>query len=489
MSIARHTAYNFAGATVPIVVSLVTVPLYLSIIGLDRYGVLSICWLLLGYFNLFDFGLGRATAQKIATLADAAPADRSRTFWTALGLSAALSVVAMLLFAPAAHYGLSLMNLESEALRGEFDDALPWLVASLPFGVANSLLVGALEGRRAFLKINLIVTAGTVATATLPLASAIMFGPNLAYLLAASLTARAVVVLLLFFACWKTVPALAPTRPGQGEVGLLLKFGGWTTITSIVGPLLVFWDRFAIGAVISSAAVALYVVPFNLVSQLQLLPSALSTALFPRLAAASPAEARQLSLESIEILAFILTPITLVILMVTGPFLLVWLGPQTSAASIPVAYILLGGLWANSLAKIPASELQAQRRPHALAITHLAELIPYAILLYFAMRAWGIAGAALAWSARCVADAVILYVLVGAARPAFKFLAPHALLLALSVATAYLLPLWSWPRWAALTALLIACVAIVLRKTPPRIASIVRDLKARLMRRSDEVSS
>src|SRR4051812_31203755 len=61
VSVARHTTYNVVGALTPVVVSLVTVPLYLKTVGLDRYGILNLCWLLVGYFALFDFGMGKAT--------------------------------------------------------------------------------------------------------------------------------------------------------------------------------------------------------------------------------------------------------------------------------------------------------------------------------------------------------------------------------------------------------------------------------------------
>src|SRR5262245_27365598 len=123
MSIARHTTYNIVGAIVPIAVSLVTVPLYLTVIGLDRYGVLSICWLLLGYFNIFDLGLGRATAQKIATLAHSDPSERSRAFWTGAGFSLALVMLALLVFVPISAVALGTMNLPSSALRLEVSES------------------------------------------------------------------------------------------------------------------------------------------------------------------------------------------------------------------------------------------------------------------------------------------------------------------------------------------------------------------------------
>lgn len=476
MSVARHTAYNLAGAVVPLLVALVTVPLYLKVIGLDRYGLLAISWLLVGYFGLFDFGLGRATAQKIATLAQAEPGERSRIFWTGAVLSLALSLIAVLVFIPLATFGLQMMKLTDAGLRLEVNAALPFLVAAVPFGIAQSLLVGSLEGRAEFGKVNLMLSLGSVATAALPLAAALWIGPQLSNLLGASLVSRAIVLLLLLVACARAVPLHRPRGASSGEIKRLLRFGGWTTVSSVIGPLLVFLDRFAIGAVISAAAVALYVVPFNLVSQLVLLPAALAAALFPRLAAASIEEARVMSRDGLLVLAFLLTPATLIMLAGAGPFLHWWIGESASRVSAPVAYVLLLGFWTNSLARIPAAHLQASGRPDLLAKIHAAEFIPYLALLYLGMIGFGLVGAALVWSIRCTADALILALVDRVDRRTQILLLPHFWIIIAAIAIMFALPADPQTRWLLLATLAALTAWIMIRNIPPQFAELCRKL-------------
>jgi O-antigen/teichoic acid export membrane protein len=469
MSVARHTAYNFIGAVIPLAVAVVTVPLYLKVIGLDRYGVLAICWVLVGYFGLFDLGLGRAVAQRIATLADATPEKRSSAFWTAAALSSALALVAVALFVPFVTFGLGMMNLPSAALRGEVQWSIPWLVAAVPLGIAQSLLIGALSGRSEFGRINLVTSIGTVGTAVLPLAVAQWLGPQLVNLLASSLAVRALMLVALAAACRQTVPLKKPRLASPSERTEMLKFGGWATVTSIVGPLLVYLDRFVIGAMLSSAAVALYVVPFQIVGYLSLLPNALASAIFPRLAAASTDDAVRLGRQGLLLTGFAATPLAMIAAVAIEPFFKLWIGASAAEASIPVALLLLLGVWANSLTQIPFVRLQAMGRPDLIAMAHVAEILPYLCLLYFGLVHFGIAGAALAWSARCFADAFILTSLARLTGPATRILLAYIGLLAAVILILFLFESWNAWRWLALGLVSVAAMAILWRHAPPQV--------------------
>jgi O-antigen/teichoic acid export membrane protein len=467
VSVARHTAYNLAGSAASIVVTLITVPLYLKLIGLERFGVLSLCWVFAGYFAFFDFGIGRATAQKMATLADKPPEQRNRLFWTSAALSAALAVVGGLLFWPLAALALRWMEATPQ-LVAEARSALWLLVMVVPLAIIQSFLSGTLDGRRAFGPVNVAGVIGNALTAILPLLSAFVFEPRIDLLVAATLVARLLFVLALFLLCVRIVPVRRPVTMATDQASALLKFGGWVTVTSIVGPVLIYFDRLAIGAWLGAAAVAFYVIGFNLVMQLQVVPISLGRALFPKLAELGEANSKERSEDAAKALSSMVTPLAVLAIVAVDPFLRIWLGADVAEVSAPVTRILLVGFWANALAQIPFVQIQARAQPGISARIHLLEILPYVATLYIGISYFGLLGAALAWSLRCLADLILLSRKTSVLDVVLRQLATNGLLVAVA-ATVMSMPLTIPMALLVAVALLAVSAALSWQTIPLRL--------------------
>jgi O-antigen/teichoic acid export membrane protein len=430
MSVARHTAFNLAGVAVPILVGLVTVPLYLHAIGLERYGVLSIIWVLAGYFNFFDFGIGRATTQRMASLSNAPAEDRNRLFWSSVCSTAGLGLLSAVVVLPITAVAIARMT-GDPAVISEARQSLPLIAILVMVSITISGVAGTLEGMRAFGAVNLISAVGSFLTATGPLATAYLIGPSIPNLVAATLLARLLVFLASLFFTVRLVPVRRPSFLDRASLMTLLKFGSWAFVSSLVGPLLVNFDRFAIGGLLGAKQVAYYVVGFNLIMLLLSLPGALTRALFPRLAELSDSDAQVRSIDAFQLMIGLATPVTVVAMLAVTIFLTLWIGPDVASHTAPATLILSFGLWANGLAQIPFIRLQAMGRSDISAKFHLIELPLYAAILFPAIWLLGIAGAALAWSLRCAVDLLLLARSAGLSRThAISTLAPLSTLVA-----------------------------------------------------------
>ena len=104
MAVVKHTLQNVSGALLPILLSLVTIPIYLNVIGQERYGVLAIIWIFVGYFGLFDFGLGRATAKIISEYSVKRHEDLTTTLFTALVINGFIGVLGGVVIWASAEY-------------------------------------------------------------------------------------------------------------------------------------------------------------------------------------------------------------------------------------------------------------------------------------------------------------------------------------------------------------------------------------------------
>jgi O-antigen/teichoic acid export membrane protein len=104
-------------------------------------------------------------------------------------------------------------------------------------------------------------------------------------------------------------------------------------------------------------------------------------------------------------------PLTFAATLFAPEWMALWLGADYAARGVRVAQILSIGVLINCLAYLPFTLLQALGRADLTAKTHLAELPVYVALLAVLTAAYGIEGAALAWSIRCAVDAAVLFLM------------------------------------------------------------------------------
>ena len=483
MSVRKHALVNVTGALIPVAVSLMTVPAYLHRIGEARYGVLAIAWLLLSYFGLFDLGLGRATSQRIAFLVAASAQERAATLWSSLIVNLALGLLGGVLLWPVADYCFTHFFQVDAGLRVETRSGLPWLMLAVPVATTTAVLGGALEGRLRFLEINIVWVLGSAVVQCLPLVVAYWHGPDMGWLLPTVVLSRLLSAAALYWRCHIHLLRGHSAAVSRTEVARLLRFGGWVTGSSVIAPLMAMLDRLLIGAKLGVQAVTYYTVPFQLAERSGILPAALVSAVFPRLAGQDAAGAMTLALLSTRALAATFTPPMLVGVLLVEPFLRWWLSPEIASHAALTGEILIIGFWVSAFARVPYAQLQAQGRPDLVAKCQWAQLIPYIAILYLGLRYGGLPGAAIAFSVKSLADFLLVSWCAGSVAPIVRMLLVPAGLL-LSALTVISLPIRhdEW-RWGLAALLGVLTLAWAWRAAPPEVRAMSRG--ALLMQSAD----
>lgn len=410
-AVARNTLLNLGGLAAPAVAAVAALPPLLRGLGIERFGLLSLAYVLVGYFGLFDVGLGRALTQLVAQRrGEGDLSSAPELVWTYLWSVTGLGVVAggALAFGagPIVRDALNMSpNVQGEAIR-----AFALLGALLPLSLSIPGLRGCLEAYGRFDLVALVRVPSGIALVLAPLA-VVLVHADLVAAIASIVAVRVVTWAAHFLQCRTIIPEL--TRPSRPRVSLLrpmASFAGWLSVSNVLAPLMAYFDRFLIGSVVSVAAVAVYATPFDVVTKLTILPLALTGVLFPAFATltAENSDAAPLFHASIRWTIMALFPPVAVLVALAQPLLSVWIDPSFARAAAPVLQLLAVGVLFNGLAQLPLGLLQGIGRPRDTTLLLLAELPLYLVALAVALETAGVIGAALVWSLRTAADAVAL---------------------------------------------------------------------------------
>ncbi len=413
-TVAGQSLWNLAGLTIPLLLALVSIPLLVEHLGKERFGVLGIVGLVIGYMSVFDLGLGQAQAYFIADRRGRGREDEAPVvFWTGISLIFLLSLVfGILVFALGGWFARDVLEVGS-ALEGEVVAAFRVVPFVVPLVMLAPCLIATLEAYQEFRLINLVRIPTGASYFLAPLA-VLPFTNSLVAVVLALGVGRLLEVAVFFFFCRRRVGGGIVPRPSPLYARQMFGFGGWMTVTNIVQPAMIHGDRFFLGGMKGLVAVAYYVTPAELIVRLLVVPRSLVTVLFPNLTMRFAGDRRgvaDLYAQCMFLLLFLLS-VGALLLIVFGPWALgLWLGDDFRQNSGPVLRWLSVGIVALSLAYVPQFLIQASGKPSHTGLAHLCELPVYVLLAWFGIQWGGVVGAAVAWTARGLIDLCLMLVL------------------------------------------------------------------------------
>jgi O-antigen/teichoic acid export membrane protein len=409
-----HSLLNATGQAVPIVAAVTSVPLLIRGLGTERVGLLTLSWSVIGYASLFDFGLGRALTQIVAEgrRQHVLKGDLPNVVSSAIAAMLLIGCAGTLLMLAGARWASSVGLNVSAGLQRETFGAACLLAFGVPVVVLTSGFRGILEAYERFDLANAVRVPTGISTFLGPLA-VMPFTHSLAWAVGVMLAARVAALVALIVLVKHVAPMLA-RRPSiaHPSLGPVMRFGAWMTVSNILSPLMSSADRFFISAMISASVVAYYTAPYEMVTRLMaMIALAVATSLFPAFARASDAaDARSLLRRGVRLITAAFVPV-IALVLVFAPFLLrLWLGDTFARESTDVLRILAVGILMNGFAQAPFAMIQARGRADLTAKIHLAELPFYLGSVLYLIRADGIEGAAIAWTMRVSAEALVLFV-------------------------------------------------------------------------------
>ena len=409
MSVKHNTLWNLAGSVLPLIAGVGLIPYTLTRLGNEAFGVLTLIWGLIGYFSLFDLGVGRALTVQLSQLKaseqifEIGPTLRAGMLLTlGAGLVGAALICAL---APslARHWLKISPALQQDATVAFFIAALGVLPTTLASG-----LRGALEGLDRFAASNISKILLGLWMFVLPAWAVYFHGNELWVITLYLVLGRCLIVLGMSLQLRSHLLRASEAPLQRRHLKVLWNYGFWVFVTGLVGPLMVYGDRFFVSAAVGAEQLPLYAIPQEGLLRLLLIPIALAGALLPRLANMDNdaiVRSYRRSSSRITVCMFV---VCLLAAALAYPVLAVWLSAEFAQSALPIVLILCLGIWINSMALMPYTLLHAKGNPRLTAIFHLAELALYSFAVWFLSSRFGLPGAALAWVARVALDLALL---------------------------------------------------------------------------------
>jgi O-antigen/teichoic acid export membrane protein len=396
LKVARNTAFNAAGRLWVMAVNFLVTPYLVLKLGDERFGIWAFVTVLVGYFGIFDLGLGVALIKYVAEFHAAAQHKllnaAINSAFTAMMLLAGLMVGTGVVASGRLLHLFKIAPQNYSEARFAFVGALLLLLGQALLGVFQSVLNGL--QRMGWFNLIAIITS-------IPSTAGVVLVLHRGYGLRALTINNAIVFVLSAFLTVVFVNRACPQfrfNPLQVDKTMLrrlLSFGGQMQITNIGALICWHGDKMMIAAFLNMALVTTYELGYRIAMAARTLPSFLLTALMPAVSEANihqdPSVIQRLFDLGSRYLALGTIPMMVLFACEAPLIMMAWMKSSRPEA-VWAARMLLLGFLVNLLAGIGTTVARGLGRPDLearLTLPYLALNFGLGIPMIMKLGFWG----------------------------------------------------------------------------------------------------
>lgn len=410
----KGSMWTLAGQVLPLFITFITTPITIRLLGSEGYGVLVLVGLIPIYFSFADFGMGVASTRfASAAFAEGDERREREVVWTA----ATIAFCTALLFAMPififAHSIVVALNVPA-GLQSEGAIALRVTMATFVINlIAGNFNTPQLSRLR--MDLNSMINAGGRVSLAIATPTVIYLGGGIAGAAVLGLVAAVLMLAAHWAVSARLLPGMLRLATDRKLVRPLLRFGFGLLVSGIAAVLLGNVEKLALPRMVSVETLAFYSVAFTFANMASIYSLAMIQSLVPAFSQLQLPDKRDelqaLFARSLRLNLAILLPTLMILFVVARPFFTYWAGEAFGRESTVPFYILLVGLLFNLMAFVPHAVLTAAGRTDIFAKLYWIELAVHLIVVVVLVGAFGIVGAAVAWSLRVLVDSLLLMVL------------------------------------------------------------------------------
>jgi O-antigen/teichoic acid export membrane protein len=408
----KNVIWNFVGQAWMVILGFFATPFIVRSLKVELYGIYALIGVIIGYFSFLQFGLGTAQVKYISEYyANKEPEKVRRTFWVCLIVYSVLGFIGTVLIFALSHFVTFHVFKISWALAGTAVFVLKLGSLGFLISMVMSVITGVFQAIGRFDVLNRV----GIVLGTLQIGLTILFlklGFSIKEVIIISLLVQVLGVYILWGYARKILPYLSHPIWDTKCLISLFKFGGFVSISSVMGPILLNIEKLFLTSLRPIISLTYYSVPFGLMDKLTVIRSSFSAVLFPAFSSQQQASDQKLNAElherSSHYIVFLYSFFVLFFMISGKEFLGAWIGEDFAFNSWRILLILsLAGL-VNSLAVPSLNALQGLNKPHIPALFYVIETILYVPCAYFLIARFGGSGAAMAWLLRVSLDTALL---------------------------------------------------------------------------------